>query len=163
MEAEGEMLLLTSSINWTSELLNFFGSLGGWPFPSELSSWPNLIQSIDMSAHPPPPRLYLKVNPCPLSTAHSSYRISSDLWSASSVVITRLPCLSMTPILIDTILWWCIACPFKGYCQQMLGINTVLICHKPQEKHGKQASMKALWTGQRENSKRCTVSPAWFS
>lgn len=67
-------------------------------------------------------------------------------------MITRHPCLSITPILIDTILWWCIACPFKGYCQQMLGINTVLICHKPQEKHGKQASMKGLRTGQRENS-----------
>lgn len=51
-------------------------------------------------------------------------------------------CLSMTPILIDKIRWWCIACPFKGYCQQMLRINTVLICHKPQEKHGKQGSMR---------------------
>lgn len=68
-------------------------------------------------------------------------------------MITRHPCLSITPTLIDTILRWCIARPFKGYCQQMLGINIVLICHKPQGKHGKQASTKGLWTGQRENSK----------
>lgn len=65
------------------------------------------------------------------------------------------------PTLIDTILRWCIACPFKGYCQQMLGINIVFICHKPQEKHGKQASMKGLWTGQRENSEM-HWSPALF-
>ena len=107
--------------------------------------------------------VYLRLNTILSNTSwtlssYIVYHISADLWSASSVVIRCHPCLSITPILIDKILWWCIACPFKGYCQQMLGINTVLICHKPQENHGKQGSMKGLWIGQRENS-RGTVSP----
>lgn len=88
-------------------------------------------------------------NPRPFSpTAHYQACIRSDLWSVTCVVIRCHPCLSITQILIDKILWQCTVCPFKGYCPEMLRINTDLICHSPQERPREQGS----WEQVRKNS-----------
>lgn len=107
---------------------------------------------------------------CPLNFFRMSIRIpfllpvtstvSAQIYDLPAVLWLRChPCLSITPILIDKILWWCIACPFKGHCQQMWGINTVLICHKPQEKQGEQGSTKGPWAGQRVSAGRPCPRP----
>lgn len=69
--------------------------------------------------------------PTPPIPATTSNHISADLWSVTCVGIRCRACLSITQILTDKIPWPYIACPFKGYCQQMLRINTDLPCHWP--------------------------------
>lgn len=80
----------------------------------------------------------------------TSNHISSDLWSVTCVGIRCHACLSITQILIDKIPRPYIPCPFKGYRQRMLRIDTDLICHWPRrgtanKAHGNTAEKNSSW------------------
>lgn len=124
---------------WIQTLLLWQKPMCFWP--KDLSAW-SISWSHRAHQHP--------FSPPSCRPPITSNHISSDLWSVTCVGIRCHACLSITQILIDKIPRPYIPCPFKGYRQRMLRIDTDLICHWPRrgtanKAHGNTAEKNSSW------------------